>query len=125
MRAYDILLFLVCLEASIGFVAAIDVFSTTYVDPSAVNTQWDLHTIENETQNQSIFDQIMLATDLLFRAVTMFFTMIVAIVAIYFPLTNTLGVPAEIALLLQGVVYLVYMWALIQFLSGRSVKYME
>ena len=106
MRAYDILLFLVCLEASIGFVAAIDVFSTTYVDPSAVDTQWDLHTIENETQNQSIFDQIMLATDLLFRAVTMFFTMIVAIIAIYFPLTSVLGVPSEIALLLQGVVYL-------------------
>ena len=127
MRAYDILLFLVCLEATIGFVSSLQVFPTDYVDASAVQTpaDWNLQEVENQTASQSIFDKVMLATDMLFKALSMFLNMLVAIVAIYIPLTSVLGVPSEIALLLQGVVYVVYAWAIIQFLSGRSVKYME
>jgi len=127
MRAYDILLFLVCLEVTIGFVSSLHVFPVSYVDASAVQTpeDWNLQEVENQTASQSIFDKVMLATDMLFKALTMFLNMLVAIVAIYIPLTSVLGVPSEIALLLQGVVYVVYAWAIIQFLSGRSVKYME
>jgi len=127
MRAYDILLFLVCLEATIGFVSSLHIFPADYVDASAVQTpaDWNLQEVENQTASQSIFDKVMLATDMLFKALTMFLNMLVAIVAIYIPLTSVLGVPSEIALLLQGVVYVVYAWAIIQFLSGRSVKYME
>ncbi|RLE42286.1 hypothetical protein DRJ19_04430 [Candidatus Woesearchaeota archaeon] len=97
------------------------------MDVSAVQTpqEWNLQEVENQTASQSIFDKVMLATDMLFKALSMFFNMFVAIVAIYIPLTSVLGVPSEIALLLQGVVYVVYAWAIIQFLSGRSVKYME
>ena len=126
MRAYDILLFLVCLEVTIGFVSSLHVFPVSYVDASAVQTpeDWNLQEVENQTASQSIFDKVMLATDMLFKALTMFLNMLVAIVAIYIPLTSVLGVPSEIALLLQGVVYVVYAWAIIQFLSGRSVKYM-
>ena len=127
MRAYDILLFLVCLEAAIGFVSSLHIFPVNYVDVSAVQTpqDWNLQEVENQTASQSIFDKMMLATDMLFKALSMFLNMLVAIVAIYIPLTTVLGVPSEIALLLQGVVYVVYVWAIIQFLSGRSVKYME
>ncbi len=127
MRAYDILLFLVCLEVTIGFVSSLHVFPVNYVDASAVQTpqEWNLQEVENQTASQSIFDKVMLATDMLFKALSMFLNMLVAIVAIYIPLTSVLGVPSEIALLLQGVVYVVYAWAIIQFLSGRSVKYME
>jgi len=125
MRAYDILLFLVCLEASIGFVSSLNIFPVSYVDASAVQSNWNLEELEEQAQAQSVIDKVMLATDMLFKALSMFFNMLVAIVAIYIPLTTVLGVPSEIALLLQGVVYVVYAWAIIQFLSGRSVKYME
>jgi len=125
MRAYDILLFLVCLEASIGFVSSLNIFPVSYVDASAVQSSWNLEELEEQAQTQSVIDKVMLATDMLFKALSMFFNMLVAIVAIYIPLTTVLGVPTEIALLLQGVVYVVYAWAIIQFLSGRSVKYME
>ena len=123
MRAYDILLFLVCLEASIGFVASIDLFSTTYVDPSTVQlTDWNVQEIQNQSSSPSLLDT---AIDGLVKAIPQFFTMLLAIAIIYIPLTQTFGVPTEVALLFQGVVYLVYTWAIIQFLSGRSVKYME
>jgi len=125
MRAFDILLFLVCLEATIGFVASLDVFPVSYVDPSAVHSDWSLVEIQEEASQQGFFDKMMLATDMLFKALGMFFNMMVAIVAIYVPLTSVLGVPSEVALLVQSVVYVVYVWALIQFLSGRSIKYME
>ena len=125
MRAYDILMFLVCLEASIGFVSSLHIFPVSYVDASAVQSNWNLEEIESQAQTQTVVDKVMLATDMLFKALTTFLNMLIAIVAIYIPLTSVLGVPSEIALLLQGVVYVVYMWAIIQFLSGRSVKYME
>ena len=125
MRAFDILLFLVCLEATIGFVASLDVFPVSYVDPSAVHSDWSLVEIQEEASQQGFFDKMMLVTDMLFKALGMFFNMMVAIVAIYVPLTSVLGVPSEVALLVQSVVYVVYVWALIQFLSGRSIKYME
>ncbi|MHC1577316.1 MAG: hypothetical protein ACXQT6_01300 [Candidatus Methanospirareceae archaeon] len=127
MRAFDILLFLVCLEATIGFVASLHVFPVSYIDPSAVHGDWSLVEVQEqvEASQQGFFDKMMLVTDMLFKALGMFFNMMVAIVAIYVPLTSVLGVPSEVALLVQSVVYVVYVWALIQFLSGRSIKYME
>ena len=123
MRAYDILLFLVCLEASIGFVASLDLFSTTYVDPSAVQlTDWNVQEIQNQSSSPSLLDT---ATDVFVRAIPQFLNMLLAIAIVYIPLTQTLGVPTEVALLFQGAVYLIYVWAIIQFLTGRSVKYME
>ena len=127
MRAYDILLFLVCLEASIGFVSSLNIFPVSYVDASAVQVSetWSLEDVQNQTATLTLVDKLMFATDILFKAVSMFLNMLLAIAVIYIPLTSVLGVPSEIALLLQGVVYVVYAWAIIQFLSGRSVKYME
>ena len=126
MRAFSIILFLVVLQASIGFVNNSNVFEYQFVQtPSGCKD----YTIENlsdvSEEDISIFDYAKIILDFLLTSFLLFLKIILAIVFIYPTLVSAFGIPSFLSVFLQTGIYVVYVWGIIQFKSGKGTKTME
>lgn len=128
-RSFEILLFLIILQSSVGFVGAIGLFDQTYVSDSELygttTKDWNISTYGEHEPDMGVFGRVTLALDMLWNALPIAFNVLFAIVFIFDPLVRTFGVPMELAAFLQGGIYLCYSWGIVQFLTNRGTKYYE
>lgn len=145
MRAFDIILFLICIQAAVGFVATLSadegLFSINPLDMVEYENSTKYtedYTIEEITReyggehgNDTAFGEVRRKVEnftnivsALGKAVIMFFNMLFFTLFIYFPLVNLFGVPQSLALFIQVGLSFIYMWGIVQFLSNRSTKHM-
>ena len=126
-RASEITLFLILIQASIGFVDAIGLFSQHYMAVPSNNASYtitDLNTYAGE-QNPGILDELMIAArwaiDAFFIGLKIIFTVIFVLPTLIF----TFGVPAAIAAFIQVGIYYIYAIWYAQWKSGKGWKQYE
>lgn len=121
-RASEITLFLIILQASIGFVDSIGLFSEHYMDVPDNNASYVVSDLEDYAaqRDQDAIDVVWLmatwAWEAFFIAIKVIFT-----VAVVFPtLVNTFHIPVELSLFIQVGIYYVYAIWYAQFKSGKG-----
>lgn len=131
MKYIDILMFVFCFNVGLYFMSAVGIFNAlggTY-DMSA-ETKW-LESYSDTAQNQSlawsnpdVLDYMLALGVGIWTALTTVFTILFQVVLLA-PTLIQLHVPPTIAIILSMPIYLIYLWGIIQFLSGRSGRNME
>jgi len=126
-RASEITLFLILIQASIGFVDAIGLFSQHYMAVPSNNASYtitDLNKYAGE-QNPGILDELMIAArwaiDAFFIGLKIIFTVIFVLPTLIF----TFGVPPAIATFIQVGIYYIYGTWYAQWKSGKGWKQYE
>lgn len=129
MRAFEIILFLVCIQAAVGFVNTVALFDNQYyATPS--NRFSENYTISEISQygdiadEPGILDYFEMTVMWLWTSFFIFLNIVFGIAILYFPLVNLFGMPQSLALFIQAGVAIIYVWGYIQFKSGRSTKHM-
>ena len=129
MRAADILLFCLCINAAIVFVDASGLGSmfnpgsaTGFMTPEH-GTFFDssLSDISALNSNSSIVDYAITATAWLVETTIFMIKFLISAVVIIPALMRIFGFPAYLAVFIQGILYVTYMWAYIQWKSGKSL----
>jgi hypothetical protein len=129
MKAYEIALYLIILQASIGLVNSIGVFEHNYVPtPENEYITWDISHIGAAYGNQtqpSIWDAMVMAARMAWEALIGLLKVLLAVVIIYPTLVNVFMINPAISGLIQVAIYVVYGIAIIQFKTGKNIRYME
>lgn len=129
MRAFQIILFIILLQAAIGFTNTIGVFDQPfYATPDNKVTGY---TVENLSsfgdvgENPSILDYAAISITWVWQGLVMFLQIAFAIVLVYPTLVDTFGIPGSLSAFIQVGIYVIYVWGYMQFKTGRSTKHME
>ena len=126
MRAWDITLLLIVVQACIGLVNGIGLFDVTYFasqnDSTTAYTVGDisdLHDVESggEVSQMSYFD---LAVTFGMAGINLLFKIVEAIVFIFPVLVDQFCIPLPLAAVLQSMIYLQIAWGYAQWKSNRS-----
>lgn len=110
-RASEITLFLILLQASIGFVDATGMFSQSYLDVPDNNATYsitDLNTYYESAEEQSIFDEIQLYAHWAIEVLLIGVKIIGTVIFVLPTLISIFGVPAILATFIQVGIYYVY-----------------
>lgn len=126
-RASEITMYMIILQASIAFVAALDVFPTSQGVPVS-NTAYTVQSLEaynNAPQNASFWSESASILSTIWSGFTIGVTIVFSVVLIYIPLTQYFHVPAILSAFIQvGVAYVYITWYA-QFQSGKGWKLYE
>ena len=133
LRAFEIILFILLLQASIVFVGNIDLFEgDDYMEYSAMaDNEYSTWNITGELSEYSVgeeasaWDYFSASVTFLIDGLIMFFKIIFSIVFIYPTLVKVFGLPWELSALLQVGIVTIYIWGLMQYKSGKSTKMMD
>ena len=129
MKAYQIALYLIILQASIGLVNDLGVFSHNYAStPTNEYISWNVSQIGGAYGNQtepSVWDMMVVAARMIWESLIALLKILLAVVVIYPILVNVFMIPPQISGLIQVGIYVVYGIALVQFKTGRNIHYME
>lgn len=120
MRAIEIAVFLILLQASIGFVSGMGIFEPDLYVESNQFTEWGIDNFDDEFAPGSQ-SSLTASIELLIQSVGMIASMMLAVLIIYPLLVGTFFVPATVAALIQVGIYAVYLLGGIEFMSGRSL----
>ena len=123
MRAWDIALFMFVLGAVIGAINTLEIFDAPLPDQNINVTQANVQQLTDTAQNVD-------AVNLYVNPVTVWQMFNVLIVAFstaldIAPLLQSYGVPGVVAYMLQAPIWLLYIWALVQFKANRGSKSMD
>lgn len=125
MRAIEIAIFLIVLQASVGFVSGLDLFSTgldagenQYTDYGD-DTQWDRE--EDATTTPGVIDTASVAIDMTIGALLKVIEILGAIFIIYPVLVTTFMIPAPVAAILQVMIYAIYGIAYVEYRRGMDI----
>lgn len=131
MRAIDILLFCFCVNAALtfvdvsGFGAALTGKETGFMRTANLGSAWahDLTGMNAFSSPNSAIGGDMFAVAASWVIETMFYAIgfILAAVFVIPVMMDVFYVPSYLAVILQGLLYYVYLWAYIQMKSGRSL----
>lgn len=129
-RAADITLFIIILEASIGFVSATGLFSQDYVSTQTVDqvSQYDLSNLNqyshglNASQSPGLSDILSVGLFWLWEAFVIVVTIVLSISIAWVPLVYTFHVPAILATFLQAGIYFCYAIFYAQWKSGKGMR---
>jgi len=126
-RASEITLFLILLQASIGFVDAIGLFDQSYLTVPSNNASYTLTDLEEYTavQNPSITDEIMLMAHWAIEAFMIGIKVILTVVFVLPMLITTFGVPLALAAFIQAGIYYIYATWFAQYKSKAGWKLYE
>src|SRR3989337_2082280 len=126
-RASEITLFLIIVQASIGFVDAIDLFDQSYLSVPANNASYTLTDLEEYTagQNPGVMDELLLMAQWAIEALMIGIKVILTVIFVLPMLINTFGVPLALAAFIQVGIYYIYGTWYAQFKSGRGWKQYE
>jgi len=140
MRAIDLAVFVILIEMSIGFLGVIgagnvntlaDGTQTPQVQQMVyeqggdygVGGRWQQRgstvALANTTQ-PSVLDYVRFGIDWISGGFFMLLQIMAAFFAISWVLYTKFKIPMEICVFIQGIVWLIYSWALIQWKSGRG-----
>jgi len=134
MRAIDLAMFIIILEMSIGFLGSTgDVGLNLYgthgdylrrdMSEYSINAQKNTSLGDGlaKTSAPTIADYFLFGAQWLFAGINFFIQIATAFLAISFTLQTKFGIPfIPIGAFVQGIVYLIYMWAIVQWKSGRG-----
>jgi len=120
MRAVEIAVFLILLQASVGFVSGMGIFGPDLHIEDNAYTSWGIDNFDDDIE---LAEQSSLTSsiELLWKSLSMILEMLLAVLVIYPILVSTFYIPSTVAVLLQGGVYCIYMLGVIEFLSGRQL----
>jgi len=115
MRFYDI--FWVCLAASlaIGFINSVGIFDTNYMTAPAGAT-YTLSDVNGTVTNTTPMDDVMLSVGMFWQALAFIKDLAMNTIFVFPALVNIWGVPAPIAVILQTIVAVSWLYFLIQIL---------
>jgi len=130
MRALDIAIALVLLQASIGFINGLHIFDQGtdviyYENDTARYREYNITSLEGAVKDvgeTSVWDNILGGIGLVGSAVTLMYQMFVTVIFIYPALAHNFGVPAGISTVLQAAIWFTYALGIFQILTGRSTK---
>ena len=113
------------------FTTDINLFDDNYIENSSLarneystyNVTGDLSKYAEMGNSPSLLDYAAMAIFWLWEALIMFIKIIFSIVFIYPVLVNVFKVPAPLSAMLQTSIYILYIWGLVQFKSGRGTKH--
>lgn len=121
-RMWDITKFIIIAEITIGFIAGLNLFEVQTFHPIQGGvtdyTVGDLDAQISDRQSGSInyFD---LAVALVFSGLNILLSIFKAVVVIFLVLVDDFHIPAQIAVVLQALIYLEYSWFIAQWIAGR------
>jgi hypothetical protein len=115
MRFYDI--FWVCLAASlsIGFINSVGIFDTNYMTAPEGAT-YQLSDVNGTLTNTTPMDDVMLSVGMFWQALAFIKDLALNTVLVFPALVDIWGVPAPIAVILQTIVAVSWLYFLIQIL---------
>jgi hypothetical protein len=115
MRFYDI--FWLCLAASLslGFINSIGLFDTQYMT-APVGATYELSDVNGTLTNSTPVDDVMLYVGFIWQALAFLKDMAINTFAVYQPLVDVWGVPWQLAVVLQTIVAVSWLYFLIQVL---------
>ena len=127
-RASELTLFIILLQASIGFVDASGLFTQHFMEVPENNATYvisDLETYATESQDTGIQSQIDLFLNWAWESFFIGLKVIFAVVFVLPTLINTFGVPTILAVFMQVGVYYIYATWYAQYKSGKGWKLYE
>lgn len=133
MRAFDIILFLIILQASIVFVGHAGIFNHNYLtNTSLAENQYSTYTVKGNlsgysdvSQNPSAWDYFKTSITWAVQALIMFVKILFSVLVIYPTLVDVFGIPAPLSALIQVVIVVLWVIGLAQLKSKTSIKHME
>lgn len=131
MRAFDIALFIILLEATIGFSNALGIWEENYYQaPNNTYTNYkvaDLNTYNNATvvSEPALIDRFVKGASDLIGSIAVglwgLFTIIFSIIYIYPELIKLFGIPSALGTFMQVGIYVIYLVGLYQWKSNKGV----
>lgn len=129
MRAMDILLFCLCINAAIVLVSASGMgemfnpghpngFFTADTGEYYDNTLSDISNLNN---NDSFTDMFMIAASWVIETTVFMIKFLLSAVIVIPAMMDIFGFPLYLAAFLQGLLWVTYMWAYVQWKSGKSL----
>ena len=128
MRAWDIAVLIICFNLAIGIVGSLGIFTHMYYTTAQQNVyevdgymQGNGNATEKliESSKNTNADYFSLGT-MLFGAFNMFLNVLSSAIFILPQLINTFHMPLVIAVPIQTLIWIIDVWAIVQFMSGRS-----
>lgn len=128
-RASEITLFIILVQASIGFIDTSGVFTNHYLDVTSNNASYTITDLESYStataENNGINSQIDLYLNWAWESFFIGIKVLFAVVFILPTLINIFGVPTILATFMQVGVYYVYATWYAQYKSGKGWKLYE
>jgi len=130
MRALDIAIALVLIQASIGLINEFHIFDggsgvNYYENDPARYREYNITNLEDsakDIQSTNTWDNIMGGVGLVGSAVSLIYQIFVSILFIYPALANNFGIPSQISGVLQIGIWFMYAIGIFQVLTGKSTK---
>jgi|SRR3990172_10619414 len=130
MRALDIAIALVLIQASIGLINEFHIFDggsgvNYYENDTARYREYNITNLEDsakDIQSTNTWDNIMGGVGLVGSAVSLIYQIFVSILFIYPALANNFGIPSQISGVLQIGIWFMYAIGIFQVLTGKSTK---
>ena len=132
MRAFEIILFIIIVQAAVVFTTDINLFDANYLEQSSLaKNQYSTTTIEGNlseygsiSENPSNWDYFKTSIVWSIEAMIMFVKIIFSIVFIFPVLVKVFEVPTVLAAFLQVGIVGIYIWGLAQWKTGKSTRHM-
>ena len=132
MRAFQIALFLMILQASVVFVTDAGIFEHSYLEnASLAKNTYSTYSLSNITDytgdatEPSTWDYFTISVRWIVDGLFMIIKAFVGVVFIAQTLVVIFKVPIPLAGLLQVGVYFIYYWGYMEWKSNRGTRYME
>ena len=134
MRAVDITILLIAIQASIGFINTIGVFDDTNTFFATPQNHWTEQSVSNLSEyssvsstsagdgEMSLFEQASLAVEFLWDGLFFMVDILLAVIVIFPTLINIFHIPIVVSGFLQTFVWFMYYIGWRQWKSGKSVK---
>ena len=126
-RASELTLFIILLQASLGFVDATGMFTESYMGSISNNASYTITDLESyaAVQDQNFFDEVRVFAQWGIEAFFIGVKIVMTVLFVLPTLINVFGVPAILATFIQCGVYYVYGTWYAQYKSGKGWKLYE
>ena len=129
MRAIDISILLIAIQASLKFVLLLGVFTTSYY--AVPSNHWTEQSVSNLSQYSvnatsttvelSLFQEASLAVEFLFDSIFFMIEILLSVIVIFPTLINIFHIPVAVSGFLQTFVWFMYYLGYREWKSGKSV----
>jgi len=120
VRALEIAVFLIILQASIGFTTSLDLFSTSLDVQNNEFSDWGGDTdFQSESADSSA--TLLSSLQLFWNAMNSIIQILTAVFVVFPILVSTFGIPGEVAAIMQLSIWTIYVIGLIEFKAGRQL----
>lgn len=124
MRGMELFVFVLCINLSIGFINALPLFEDkTLQEAQSEEYGYTIQSLEefNEIQDPSIVDYGAMLVTWVWESTIFLFKFVLAFVWLYPALVEVFYIPEAFSLFLQGGLYVMWVLAIIQWKSGKSL----